>query len=128
MNSYPTNTDDVIDSRDVIEAIEELRQLKADVDPQNPLSEEFHLCYHTLGALCDLAAEAADCAPDWEYGEQLIRDSYFVEYARELAEDCGMVPYDVQWPMTCIDWGWAARELKHDYTAVDFDGVTYWVR
>ena len=29
---------------------------------------------------------------------------------------------------TCIDWAQAARELRMDYTSVDFDGVTYWIR
>ena len=32
------------------------------------------------------------------------------------------------WPNTCIDWDQAAGELKMDYSAVDFDGVTYWIR
>jgi hypothetical protein len=30
--------------------------------------------------------------------------------------------------MRCIDWNEAASELQMDYTAVEFDGVTYWVR
>ena len=27
-----------------------------------------------------------------------------------------------------IDWAQAAHELQMDYTSVDFDGVTYWIR
>lgn len=27
-----------------------------------------------------------------------------------------------------VDWERAARELQMDYTPVEFDGVTYWVR
>jgi hypothetical protein len=73
-------------------------------------------------------AEEASSSPDWSYGETLIRDSYFTEYAQELAEDVCEMPKDIKWPYTCIDWDQAASELKMDYMAVDFDGVTYWIR
>ena len=57
-----------------------------------------------------------------------VRDSYFVQYARELADD--IVPYAgvPRWPFNCIDWQEAADELQQDYYDVDFDGVTYWVK
>ena len=112
------NMADVIDSRDVIERIEELQeQDKRDSDEQAELD-----------ALVKLADQASHYAADWEHGETLICDSYFEEYAQELAEDCGMVPADIKWPCNCIDWEQAARELQQDYTSVDFDGVTYWIR
>lgn len=62
------------------------------------------------------------------YGATLVRDSYFEDYARELAEDCGLIQRDAHWPNDCIDWERAARELQMDYTSVEFDGVEYWVR
>ncbi|KDD18619.1 antirestriction protein ArdA [Bordetella bronchiseptica] len=65
---------------------------------------------------------------DWEHGEALIRESYFEEYAQELAEDCGMIQQGASWPNNCIDWEQAARELKVDYVEIDFDGVTYLMR
>jgi hypothetical protein len=80
-----------------------------------------------LAALKALAKEA-EGSPDWTYGETLIRDSYFVNYAQELADDCGMLDKDNRWPYTCIDWDHAAKELQYDYIAVDFDGVDYWIR
>ena len=120
--STVNNMQDVIDSRDVIQRIEEL----TDIDPEEiGLDDEEK---EELVALEELAKEASDYAPDWEYGEALIRDSYFEEYAQQLAEDCGMVNEAATWPNNCIDWERAARELQHDYTAVDFDGVTYWIR
>lgn len=73
-------------------------------------------------------AEECSYSPGWAYGETLIRDSYFEEYAQELAEDCGMVQRGLGWPNSCIDWAQAARELQQDYTQVEFDNVTYWVR
>lgn len=113
-----SNTDDTIDSRDVIARIEELQadESKDDADKAE------------LAALEKLAAEAEGYCDDWQYGAQLVRDSYFKEHAQELAEDCGMIPRGLKWPVSCIDWDQAARELKMDYTSVDFDGVEYWVR
>lgn len=81
--------------------------------------------YETLTAL---ASECAGYAPAWEYGEILIRDSYFKEYAKQLAEDIGAIGSNVAWPLCCIDWDKAVKELKHDYTSVDYDGVAYWIR
>lgn len=64
---------------------------------------------------------------DW-YPITLIDDVYFEDYAQELAEDCGMIQADAQWPYTCIDWERAARDLRMDYSSVEVDGRTYWTR
>jgi hypothetical protein len=61
-------------------------------------------------------------------GETLIAARDFVEYAQELAEDVGAAPDTTQWPLYCIDWKWAARELEMDYTQVEFDGKDWLVR
>lgn len=73
-------------------------------------------------------AEDASSSPDWIHGETLIRDSYFEDYARELAEDIGAIKSDAQWPNNCIDWKEAAELLQQDYTSMEFDGITYWIR
>lgn len=73
-------------------------------------------------------AEEASFSPDWVHGEVLIRDSYFEDYARQLADDIGAIPDDAKWPATCIDWEQAAAELRQDYTHVEFDGESYWIR
>lgn len=79
--------------------------------------------------LSDLAGSGGDeqWRGDW-YPVALIRDSYFQDYAQELAEDIGAINPAATWPNNCIDWGQAARELRIDYSAVEFDGVTYWYR
>lgn len=64
---------------------------------------------------------------DW-YPVTLIRESYFKDYAQELADDIGAIKDSAQWPYTCIDWNQAAMELKMDYIGVEFDGVTYFTR
>lgn len=128
---------DVIDSRDVIARIEEL---EAERDAYEVNGESFtpatFLAWaeanpterDELDALKALAEEAKGYAPDWKYGATLIRDSYFKDYAIELAEDIGAIKGTESWPLTCVDWDRAAEELKMDYTAVEFEDITYWVR
>ena len=133
MRTRPTNSDDVIDSRDVIEAIEELQaeiEAKTHESDDEADVEEVAELQAELDALLKLQEQAEGYCADWRHGEQLIRDSYFETYAEELADDCGMVDRKLasQWPYTCIDWERAARDLQMDYTSVEFDGVTYWTR
>jgi hypothetical protein len=80
-----------------------------------------------LRALISLKEEGEGCG-DWRYGEALIRESYFVEYAKQLAEDIGAISGKETWPLACLDWEQAADELKQDYTELDFDGVSYYIR
>lgn len=115
-----SNYDDIIDSREIIERIAEI---EADGDRTEDDDQELA----TLRAL----AEEGESMADWQYGATLIRDSYFVQYAQELADDLGIINSNAtagQWPLYHIDWEAAADELKQDYTEIDFDGVTYWVR
>ncbi len=138
----------VIDSRDIIARIAELEAARDDAaeryrwainayeaesDPENsaPNLTDFQMDEDDtaeLAALLALEADAEGYADDWRYGVTLIRDSYFEDYARELAEEIGAMDPNASWPLTCIDWAEAARQLQQDYTAVEFDGVTYWVR
>jgi len=133
-----TNSQEIIDSRDVIARIEELQADRDNCvsgapdgtetpDPEG-WAENFPDEAAELAALESLAEEASGYAADWQHGEALIRDSYFKEYAEQLAEDCGMIQAGATWPNNCIDWDEAARQLQQDYTEVDFDGVAYWIR
>ena len=77
----------------------------------------------------ELEEEAEGYAPDWHHGAALIRDSYFIEYCRELLSDIGDLPADLPgYIENNIDWDGVADDLKIDYTEVDFDGITYWIR
>lgn len=130
-----TNSDDIIDSRDVIARIEELQDERDahgdfgdDLNAQeNNWRKENPDNAAELDALNALQAEAEGYS-DWKYGAALIRDSYFKKYAQQLADDMGAIDANANWPMSCIDWDQAARELQIDYTSVEFDGVTYWMR
>lgn len=121
------NTRDIIDSREVIERILWLETVGADPDPDDDELLLSDAETDELETLHELASQGESLS-DWIHGETLIRDDYFEDYARELAEDIGAVSSDADWPANCIDWERAARELQVDYTGLDFDGVTYWAR
>lgn len=124
MTKEISNSDDVIDSRDVIERIEELHEIAtddaADQDERTHANNE-------LSVLQSLQEEAEGYAPDWKHGCALIRDSYFTEYAEELCKDIGDLPKEIPHYIE-IDWEKTAKNIQVDYTSVEFDGVTYWVR
>ena len=122
MTSPIDNTQDVIDSREIIDRIEELEGI------ENPSSEEAQ----ELAILLKVQ-EQADGYSDWEYGEALIRESYFTDYIKELIADCYELPKEFNsgawpWRHMTLDYQAAADEAEYDYTRVDFDGVTYLIR
>ena len=149
------NGQDVIDSREIIARIEELEtdedcareQLIEDAEGSysrlRDLAEARRMCWRHDGKpfyalddeeadelynLKELEDQASGYSGDWLYGSTLIRDSYFVEYAQQTAEDIGAISPDAAWPANRIDWEAAAEDLQMDYTCVDFDGVDYWIR
>lgn len=110
---------DILDSRDIIERMTELEAIDAADRDQDDAAE--------LAAWQAFATEASTVG-DWEYGETFVRESYFEDYARELAEDIGAVSDDHTWPNSYIDWPAAADALLMDYTAFTLDGITYYAR
>jgi hypothetical protein len=100
---------DLVDLRDLIESRE-------DDDKAEALARAVEL---QLGRSL---SELADDDPT------LNRDDHFEQYARDLAEDCGMIPDDLSWPARCIDWERAARELQADYCEVTYLGRSWWIR
>jgi hypothetical protein len=120
-------SDDIIDIRTIIERVEELENEIAPTEAQQWDNRDE---YAVLTAILD-ELEGAGGDEEWRgswYPATLIRESHFVDYAEELACDCGDYPKQVRWPYTCIDWDQAARELQHDYTPIDIDGATYFYR
>ena len=127
------NNQDTLDSRDVIarrdELVEEREALAAVSDDDNKGNAQPALMEWDEANAEELAALEAfiqDGSAEWDHGVTLVRETYFEDYAQELADDLGAIPKDARWPLTCIDWEQAARELRYDYTGADFDGVTYY--
>lgn len=114
-----TNTDDTIDSRDIIARIEELEEAAmGQVEPEG--GEEYAM-------LVAFAKEASDYAEDWQYGATLVHESYFEKYCEEMVKDCGDLPQDIPWYIV-IDWEATANNMRQDYTEVELDGETYLIR
>jgi hypothetical protein len=118
-------SEDMIDLRDVIARVEELEQ---EIEQEGDL-----MVFEEMAKLTALLDECKGLGGDEEwrddwYPATLIKDSYFETYAQELADEIGVVDPAASWPLTCIDWEQAARELQMDYTSVEFDGNTYWTR
>ncbi|MEQ6332992.1 hypothetical protein [Sphingobium sp. MK2] len=170
MRDIPDNSEDTLDSRDIVARIDELEEQRGDLeseleeaqdalqDAATELLDADPIAQHNgpdpsgeLAAAIDKARaalaewdasdeaeelktlkafrdELTDYCDDWSHGVTLIRDSYFKEYAEQLADDIGAINGDAKWPVNCIDWEKAARELQMDYTSGEFDGVTYWAR
>ena len=121
-----SNSDDYIDVRDAIARFEELDEAMSERIVDDEEYEEAKALHELLS---DLKGYGGDeqWRGDW-YPITLIRDSYFEDYAEELADDIGAIDRRAGWPLTCIDWKQASRELQQDYSSVEFDGVTYWYR
>ena len=142
MTNTISHLDDIIDVRDIIARVEELREERDDLqsaldggsqEDVNALAEWETDNAEELAELESLLDDLNGMGGDeqWEgdwYPGTLIRESYFQGYAQELAEDCDMIDTNAKWPMTCIDWEKAARELQWDYSSVEVKGVTYWTR
>jgi hypothetical protein len=123
------NTQNVIDSRDILDRIEELEYM--DNLTEDESSE--------IRALKEIVEQCEECS-DWKYGEALIRESFFTEYAQQLVEDCATpeyrcgapLPNMTEWPWNVkgaitINWELIAESLKQDYEEVNFDGVIYYI-
>lgn len=136
------NSEDILDSRDVIARRDELKEER---DRYNEAAEEksemsgeggragvndwVEDCPEDAEELAQLEAFIAEGSDSWEDGETLVRETYFKDYAQELADDLhGERMAKNEWPFSCIDWEKAARELQYDYTGADWDGVTYYFR
>jgi hypothetical protein len=136
------NNQDVLDSRDINKRLEELEDAYSDWkkeqerefgkwqedSPNDPVSDSDFEDWDELVSLRDLVEQCKD-GGDWEYGESLIRDTYFTDYCHDMVEDIGDLPKDLPFYIeNNIDWDGVAEDLKADYTEVDFDGVTYFLR
>jgi hypothetical protein len=132
-----SNSNSVIDSRDIIERIAELEDEEQSLLESIESAEEGDEKFRAMDAMdtwddgelerLRSLAEEGEASPDWPYSVTLIRESYFVEYCREMVADIGDLPKDIPGYIV-IDWDATAENLKADYTEVDFDGVTYLVR
>lgn len=137
---------DIIDVRDVIARVEELREAVAEIKdefdsvPENEgvdfanivrnhpnfSSEEYDELQTLEELLSDLCGYGGD--EQWEgnwYPVTLISESYFETEMDEMLEDIGVIPKNIPSYLTItVDY----NALKQDYSEVEFDGDTYYYR
>lgn len=134
-----SNSDDMIDVRDITARIEELEdeqndfehdddgnRTEADWADANP-DDAAELA--TLASLMsDLAGYGGDV--QWRgawYPAVLIAESHFADYCQELVEDIHDMP-DGMPSYLVINWKATADNLRIDYSEVEFDGETFLYR
>lgn len=129
--------EDMIDVRDIIARVEELRDEREASDipaneyggPKDSWKDERQELATLESFLDELRGNGGD--EQWEgnwYPVTLIHERYFKTYAQELAEDIGAIKGNAEWPARCIDWDQAADELKVDYTTAELGDDTYYYR
>ena len=66
----------------------------------------------------DVVEAALECGVSASDIDEAYQGSYDddEDFAQETAESMGAVDKNANWPMNCIDWEYAARELMHDYS------------
>ncbi len=144
----------ILDTRDLQDRLEELQGLKEAVETAQSTVDE--LMVSDLAAAqpdfdeklddarteLDEACEAFDGeaqaeleelealseeVSEWTSGNQLIPEDDFEDYCQELCEDIGDIPRDLP-SYIVIDWEATARNLKADYSEVEYQGTTYLYR
>ena len=115
------SSQDVIDSRDLVELLVKLEQGYDHDEEVRELIKTLH----------EIRNECENCG--WTYGIGFIRDSYWVEYCKEFAADVGFARRDGNGeccnPLySCIDWDKWAEMMRQDYQSIDIGGVEYYWR
>lgn len=155
MSQEIDNTQDVMDSRDIIsriesleadkEALEEMDERVSDAIEDEAENIEDHKTEARLARQAFGDAEAAELkvllafqseaesSPDWIHGESVIHENYFTQYTEQLIDDCYEMPEgfnanDWPWRHMTMDFEAAAEEAKQDYITAEFDGETYYLR
>lgn len=125
--------DDDKDEAEIAEIENLVDSLNSEIDDieSNITTIEFDIAeaQDELDPIKSLAEGCEGYAADWNYGEALIRDSYFEEYCKELVSDIGDLPATLPgYIENNIDWSGVADDLRIDYTSIDFNSITYWIR
>lgn len=128
--------DDTLDSNAILAKLQELLELEEahEEDLENETNKTLR------AAIKEELDETREEIEIWQQfedycqrGEQFINEDYFVEYTKQLVRDCYEVPEEMdfnKWPWCHLqmDWEAAAEALQVDYSNVEVEDETYWVR
>lgn len=116
-----SNTQDVIDSRDVIERYNELKATFNDLYDDE--KEELEMLTKLM--------EEGDEFADWEFGMILVRDDYFEDYAQSYCEEIGLIASDREangnnFLNMFVDWEGVATYLQNNWREIMIGDEKYW--
>jgi predicted nuclease with TOPRIM domain len=113
---------------------EELRELEKVIENAQEELDQFNQSFEKdeMDTLSEIIKQG-EVSPDWFYGEALINSDYFVDYTKELIDDCYELPSELtsgKWPYCHIniDYESAAAQLKDDYFSIDIEDQTFYIR
>lgn len=110
---------DVIESRDIIERLDELESDEDSLDDND--KEELEVLREFKNAFGD--------HDDWKRGIAIINRSYFVEHVKELLADIGIPENLENFPSyIAIDWDATANNIERDYSSYDINGTEFLAR
>ena len=112
-------SDATIDGRDIRARIEELEAVEEESAELTDLKSFLH--------------EAMQYNSDADEGETIIAESYFVDYIKEIIDDCYALPKDLtsgEWPYRhiTINYEAAAEEARADYAELTFRGRNFYIQ
>ena len=115
--------DDTIDGRDIRDRIEELEAVEAPTEEESAELTDLKSFLH----------EAMQYNSDADEGETIIAESYFVDYIKELIDDCYDLPAELtsgEWPYRhiTINYEAAAEEARADYAELTFRGRNFYIQ
>lgn len=130
--------DDLIsEQEDLEQAIKDarvdLKQAQADYDVDEALEaldeaeqELEHFNVENSGIMREIE-DAMEEIGEWQYGEVLIHENYWIDYVEDMLNDLGYLNTKDAWFIE-IDWEKTARNVAMDYITVELDGHTYYAR
>tara|TARA_R100000654_G_scaffold15811_1_gene33574 strand:- start:1910 stop:2263 length:354 start_codon:yes stop_codon:yes gene_type:complete len=109
------NSDDVIDSRDILDYIEKH-------EDNEDFKEEVEVLQKIVNQYCDNYKEGL---ADLEFGVFFIKDDYFEDYMWDYFLEFNQIDEALE---CYIDIEAFARDQQYEYDWVDFEGEQYWYR
>lgn len=141
--------DTIIDSRDLANRLEELREMKQAIEDaeerlqrlrivENPSDNELEQAEKALEDAKeafgeDEASELKDLEnaeseiPEFTSGNTLVPRDEWIEYVEELVKDIGDLPKKIPHYIV-IDWEATAKNIEADYSEIEIQGTTFLYR
>ena len=122
-NRFESEIEDIDDFEDF-----ESRETFEDSDlvEELDITEFLELWDDEFDEIAEINEIEEECS-EFQYGETLISEDYWEDYCRDLVEDCGYISKDFpSWIE--IDWEATASNISADYTTVNYQDETYYIR